>query len=108
MKKRKHPLRGIEIDGVLHECSNAAVWPPAECEVYEASAEELRYSVPDLVYQRLKTWEQVCGLFAMSEEKCVTCPYVKVGGQRQRAVGVAVTNPIRNARTIKMLFNKKQ
>ena len=108
MKKRKHPLAGIEIDGVLHECSNAAVWPPAECEVYEASAEELRYSVPDLVYQRLKTWEQVCGLFTMSGEKCVECPYVKVEGQRRKAVGVATTNPVRNARTIQMHLTKKR
>ena len=71
----------IEVDGRVIQCSNAHFWPPPEMEYLADSAEQLRYTVPDVVYQRLKTWEQACGLKAMDEQKCSGCKWAIIDGK---------------------------
>ena len=80
MKKRKKPMPPIESDGQTLQCANAQFWPPLEIEHLADTAEELRYTVPDVVYQRIKTWEQACGLKAMDASKCLGCKWVIIDG----------------------------
>ena len=94
MRRRKTPMSPIEVGNKELECRNAAFWPPLEIEHLADSSEELRFRVPDVVYQRIKTWEQVCGLLQMNPDKCLTCPYVVIDGVAAQEPGT------RNARTI--------
>lgn len=97
----RKPLPSIEVAGKDHACAHAAIWPPLEITVYQATAEELRYTVEDVVYQRLRTWEQVCGLLEMDAAKCVQCPHVIVDGQPLREPGTGKARMIRTARSIR-------
>lgn len=90
----RKPLPSIEVGGKEHTCSHAAIWPPMEVTVYQATAEELRYTVEDVVYQRLRTWEQVCGLREMDPTKCTRCPHVIVNGKPLRPAGTGVARRI--------------
>lgn len=78
-------------EGVEYQCSNRDLWPPAEVIAYKSElidplppgvpvAEGFRGVLPDVTYQRIRTWEQVCGLLEMSEDKCPTCPHVEHEG----------------------------
>lgn len=96
MRKRRNPMPSIEVDGATLQCANAHFWPPPEIEFLADSAEELRYTVPDVVYQRLKTWEQACGLKAMDASKCSGCKWVVIDGK-----------PATAARTGRGIFNKR-
>ena len=100
MKRRRKQMPPIEIEGVEHRCGNACFWPPLEIECLGGSAEDLRYAVPDVVYQRLKTWERVCGLMEMSPSKCPSCPLLVVGGKPVKEPGTGKARQIINRRTI--------
>ena len=91
----RKPLPSIEIAGKDHACAHAGIWPPLEIIAYEVKeAQELRYVVSDVVYQRLRTWEQVCGLREMDEAKCPQCPHVVVNGVRAKEPGTGVKRNI--------------
>ena len=98
MRKRRKPMKPIQDDeGKQLVCSNADFWPPPEIEYLADTAEELRYSVPDVVYQRLKTWEQVCGLKVMDASKCSGCNLAIIDGK-----------PVTEGRTGKGIMNKRK
>jgi len=101
MRRRKNPLEPMSIDGVEYRCGNADFWPPLEIEHLADTAEELRYTVPDLVYQRIKTWEQVCGILEMWSDKCPTCPHVVVNGKPLRQPGTSSSGTIKNKRILR-------
>lgn len=105
MKKRRKPMQPVEEDGITHRCSNADFFPPPEAQYLSQVPEDLRYSVPDLVYQRLKTWQQVCGLLEMDLDKCVKCPHLLVGDQ-VRSVGTGKTRSIHTKRKRRIQMNK--
>jgi len=90
----RKPTPPLEVAGKVYRCAHAAIWPPMEITVYQASAEELRYTVEDVVYQRLRTWEQVCGLREMDPAKCTRCPHVIVNGKPLRQPGTGVSRRI--------------
>ena len=96
MRKRRNPMPSIEDGGSALQCGNADFWPPPEIEFLADSAEDLRYTVPDVVYQRIKTWEQVCGLLKMDASKCAGCPWVVIDGK-----------PATAGRTGRGIFNKR-
>lgn len=102
MKKRKKEMPPIEVDGVEYRCGNAHFWPPPEIEYLADSAEELRYTVPDVVYQRIKTWEQVCGQLSMSPSKCPGCKLVVVDGVPTAKVGTGLGDKVMNKRVFRM------
>lgn len=87
-KKRRKHMAPLTYGGSELRCANAQFWPPIEVDVYQKSAEELRHDVPDLTYQRIKTWEQVCGIMTMSPDKCPTCPHAIVDGSSTSAAEV--------------------
>lgn len=96
MRKRRKPMPPIESDGKTLRCGNAMFWPPPEIEHLGDTAEELRYSIPDVTYQRIKTWEQMCGLKTMAPSKCLGCKLVVIDGK-----------PNTQARTGKGIMNKR-
>ena len=71
------PLKSIKVDEVTYTCKHAAVWPPAATRI-GGDPEILREigKLDEARYEQWKTWARVCGLQAMSAEKCPTCPYV--------------------------------
>jgi|SRR3989344_5624808 len=82
----KNKMGELPLDGgKTGTCANGTLWPPVHIQVY-GSAEEARFKVPDPVYLKLKTYEQVCGLEKMGE-KCKTCPYLVVDGIRVKPPG---------------------
>jgi len=83
-----------------YKCRNAMFWPPPEIEHLADSAEELRYTVPDVLYQRIKTWEQMCGIMEMAE-KCLSCPLVVVDGKPKTRAGSPTANTIKNKRVLR-------
>lgn len=93
MKKRLKPMAPMTYEGSEMRCAHAQFWPPIEVEVYKKSAEELRYDVEDLTYQRIKTWEHVCGLLAMSPDKCPECPHVRRDGDAPKETPKAKAPP---------------
>jgi hypothetical protein len=101
-KRRKEVMGSFQHDGAGHTCSQAPFWPPVEIEAYgETSAQALRYVVSDLIFQRIRTWEQVCGLMEMNPNKCLTCPYVLRDGKRLKPVGTGLGKHIHTRRSIK-------
>lgn len=107
MKKRAKPMLPLQVDGVEYKCSCADYWPPIEVEVYGGSAQDLRHTVPDLVYQRIRTWEGACGLFSMSAEKCPQCPYVQVNGEPPRAFASPSVKIVKNDAVIRESLRQK-
>ena len=91
----------IEAGGRVIQCSNAHFWPPPEMEYLADSAEQLRYTVPDVVYQRLQTWEQVCGTLSMNKNKCLACPLLVVDGKPMTRFGSTSVNRIKNKRILR-------
>lgn len=61
---------------ILIRCRHGDKWPPGWARSGQ-SAEALRAQgfLKDEQFERARTWERVCGLMAMSPEKCPTCPY---------------------------------
>lgn len=58
-------------------CRHARIWPPARAVLLDESIEEQR-AMGDITteeYERLRTWQRVCGLKAMNAEKCPACPH---------------------------------
>ena len=115
MRKRRNPLPSIECDGSQYECANKDLWPPVEVTAYKEElvdpllqehpnipmAEAFRGVLPDVVYQRIKTWEQVCGLLEMDAGKCVLCPHVIKNGQRVTDIGTGRVGTIHTKRSLK-------
>ncbi len=77
----KKTMDPIEVEGKQYRCSNESIWPPIEIGVYGPTAEHVRYIVSDVRYQRIKTWENLCGLRQMEAPKCLGCPLVTCGGE---------------------------
>lgn len=101
MRKRRNPMPPLLEGDKKYECRNAMFWPPPEIEHLADSAEELRYTVPSVLYQRIKTWEQMCGLLKMQADKCRTCPLVVVDGKPLTKVGSPTANTIKNKRILR-------
>ena len=64
------------------ECRLANLWPPAAARL-EETPEELRDAkeLDEDKYQRLKTWERLCGQLEMKWEVCCACERLLVNGQ---------------------------
>jgi len=88
----KRSMCPLEVDGKEYRCANEAIWPPIEIEVYGPTAEHVRYIVSDVKYQRIKTWEKLCGLRQMEATKCLKCPLVTHEGEplAKRSAGYPV------------------
>lgn len=72
------PLDPLTLDsGETISCRHASIWPPVRAVALQESIEAQRMAgdITNQEYERLRTWERVCGLAAMDPEKCTTCPY---------------------------------
>ncbi len=109
---RRKPLEPVRSEGDTYECAHKAIWPPIEVIAYQAElidplppgvpiAEAFRGVLSDLVYQRVRTWEQVCGLREMSADKCLSCPHVVKNGKAPE-VGTGMSHTIYNKRAIRV------
>ena len=105
---RRRPLEPVHNEGDVYECAHKAIWPPIEVIAYQEElidplppgvpiAEAFRGVLSDLVYQRVRTWEQVCGLREMSADKCLSCPHV-VKNEGPRSGDGDVTRHLQQAR----------
>jgi hypothetical protein len=67
----------VLVGEVLHtfQCKHARMWPPLWSRK-GATAAEVRSTMEPEQYEKARTWEKVCGLQAMQEDKCLSCPYV--------------------------------
>lgn len=101
MRKRRNHMPPMMDGGKKYECRNAMFWPPPEIEYLADTAEELRYSVPNVVYQRIKTWEKMCGIMGMQADKCPTCPLVIVDGKPATRTGSPSAKTIKNKRILR-------
>lgn len=68
-------LAPLTVDGKELRCKHSKSWPPGWSKLGH-SADEVRYRFSEEEYERAKTWERVCGLREMNEDKCPTCPFV--------------------------------
>ena len=106
---RRKPLEPLQADGAVYECAHKDRWPPIEVIAYLIDplppgvpvAEAFRGVLSDVVYQRIRTWEQVCGQREMSVEACVSCPHVLKNGQEATVAGTGLTHTIHNRRTMR-------
>ena len=109
---RRKSLTSVQSDGSVYECAHGDHWPPIEVIAYQTDlidplppgvpiAEAFRGVLSDVVYQRIRTWEQVCGLREMSVDKCVSCPHAIKDGQKVTGVGTGLTHTIHNKRTMR-------
>jgi hypothetical protein len=71
----------VDSKGDALSCKFKEVWPPPQIGIFGNTAEECREEVEEPVYLRLKTWESVCGLTAMEEKKCLSCPNLELNGK---------------------------
>ena len=105
MRKRKNQHPPLEVGDDIYECGRKDFWPPPEIAAYHdellqglppgiPKAEAFRGVLPDLVYRRIKTWEQACGLSQMNAEKCTSCPIAVKNGKPMTEVGTGRTNTI--------------
>jgi len=110
---RRKPLEPVHSEGDVYECAHRGIWPPIEVSAYQEElidplppgvpiAEAFRGVLSDLVYQRVRTWEQVCGLRdGMSMDKCLSCPHVVKNGKAPEA-GTGMSHTIYNKRAIRV------
>ncbi|MBQ73361.1 MAG: hypothetical protein CMJ67_10700 [Planctomycetaceae bacterium] len=102
---RRKPLEPLQVDGVVYECSHKRIWPPIEVIAYQTDlidplppgvpiAEAFRGVLSDVVHQRIRTWEQVCGQREMSLQKCPGCRFSLKDGTPTTVVGTGLTHTI--------------
>ena len=73
------PLRVEHSEGgEVYACLHWRSFPAPHARM-KMSPEELRAQgvLSETEYQRYKTWQSQCGLLAMDESKCLTCPHVR-------------------------------
>jgi hypothetical protein len=87
MMSRKYRMGKLEIEEQELTCARGDQWPPMEAKVYGPTAEDCRPHVSSALYTKIRVWEQACGLFEMSEDKCPECPFVKVNGELAKPFG---------------------
>lgn len=80
-------FKSIEVEGSTLKCGNAKVWPPAHITVYGTDIEAYRGEITLQEYHKLRTWQTVCGLTSMDQEKCLKCPHVVLDGSPARPPG---------------------
>jgi hypothetical protein len=71
-------LKPFTKDGVEHQCRFKKVFPPPQAEFpdeFGGTIEEQRMGglLEPGTYQKILTWQRVCGLVEMKEEKCLAC-----------------------------------
>ena len=100
MPAKKYRMGSLKEGEDTLTCSRGREWPPLEAVAYGPTAEDAREKVKPHVYERIKVWERVCGLFEMSLDKCPGCPHLEVNG-------VIATPPEKSGPTPKM-YSVKQ
>jgi len=76
---RRYRMGSYTQDGVAHTCAVGTEWPPGHMLVYD-TVEDAREEVSDAEYQRIRVWEEACGLHKMDPAKCQTCPQLLKNG----------------------------
>jgi len=102
----KRRMERLLLEGVEHQCKHEQLWPPIEVQAYGPTAEHVRYKVSNVRYQRVKTWEQVCGLHEMNSGKCPSCPHVVIDGVPATSAGIG--GPTAHATTTVNPLRRKQ
>lgn len=75
-------LAPIEVGNTVYHCRHEMMWPPFVMTLGLTAAElRSRGDVTEEQYNKLRTWENVCGLQKMSAEKCPLCPYALKDGK---------------------------
>lgn len=71
-------VQGDEGEATVYACIHWRNFPAPFARM-EGSAEDLRAQkvLDEVGYQRHKTWEAQCGLLAMDESKCLSCPHIR-------------------------------
>lgn len=114
-RRKRNPMSPLKDGDHVYECVNKDFWPPVEVSAYKEElidpvlrehpdlpvAEAFRGVLPDVTYQRIKTWEQVCGLHEMSSQRCISCPHVIKDGHRVTDIGTGRSNTIHDKRSLK-------
>ena len=60
-------------------CVHQDQWPPAHAGLGVPFAElRAKREISETKFQSLQTWERVCGITAMSSDKCPTCSCARV------------------------------
>jgi len=78
----KQKMGSLHLNGEELTCLYGEKWPPGEIAAY-GSIEEAAPNLTEKDIQRLEVWEKVCGLTAMSADKCPSCPYLMKDGMAQ-------------------------
>ena len=76
----RHNFKPVEEEGEVYTCQNAQHWPPIHIVVH-GTAEDVRENESNHIFQKVRVWEQVCGLLEMDMSKCRTCPYLMRNGR---------------------------
>lgn len=71
-------------------CVHWKVFPPKFAEATNVEELRAKKKLDEPGYQRLRTWNSICGLMAMEEGKCHKCPHARVAGM-QKGLPVLVT-----------------
>ena len=72
-------MKPLQVADKTYGCLHWREFPPPFAVGMDATAEELRAAkrITDAAYGKIKVWQRVCGLTAMDEGKCLTCPLVR-------------------------------
>jgi hypothetical protein len=100
MSRKKYRMGSVAHEEATLTCALGHEWPPLEAVAYGPSL-EAREKVTPHVYERIKVWERVCGLYEMDLDKCPSCPHRVVDG-------VPVSSPGGSGPTPKMYSLKRR
>ncbi len=88
-------------------CAMGNTWPPIQAKVYGPDPEATRPHVGLVVYEKVRTWHLVCGLFQMDGSetgKCLSCKHALVDNKPLlKDISRMPTFPAARSRTIKPL-----
>lgn len=73
-------LRSLKTETDTLCCAHWKEWPPREILANpDETSEDLYRSgeIGPVGFQRIQTWEKVCGLLEMAASKCLQCPFVR-------------------------------
>lgn len=83
-------MNTLKVDNTVYICNHWKTFPPKGAKG-DIEGQRSRGEITDEQYSHLQIWKRECGLHAMSQDKCLTCPHRRT--IKWRTTGPVLVDP---------------